>query len=363
MQLTKKPLRIREMVVIVFMIIGLKGGDTTPALFADHAQNAIWLVPIVSFLCLLPPFLILMYLLKKHEKYNLVELIFHLLGKKLGAVLSLLLFIGGFVSMSVDMRNVMEELNYLYFPESPTIIIYVIFLGICIIIANKGLETIGSLTWALIPIIIITILAVMTVDLRDAVWQRIFPILGDGAKTILVDGISKSSAFLEIFLLTIAYQAFHQTKDFRIGIYTGGILSCILIVTFYAIYAMVFDYNTINNIAFLYQESTEIVSLGHFFTNISTFFMIGWLFSTFLRFIIFLYILCWIFGAIFEIKRFEGLLLPIGVVSMILSLIPPSFSMNELIIRETSLQIITPLFLIFPFLLWGTDRWKNRGKT
>lgn len=363
MELTKKPLRTREMVAIVFMIVGLKGGDTTPALFAEHAQNAIWLGPIVSFLVLLAPFLVLMYLLKKYKRFNLIELTFHLIGNKAGTVLGLLLFASGFVAMSTDMRNVVEEINYLYFPNSPTIAIYIIFISICIIIANKGWETIGSLTWALLPVIVLTILAVLIVDMRDAVGYRIFPIFGGGADVVLKEGISKSSAFLEFLLLPIAYQAFHQPKNFRLGIYTGGILSCILIVSFYALYTMMFDYNTINNIAFLYQESTEIVTLGHFFTNISTFFMIGWLFSSFLRFIIYLYIICWIFGAIFEIKRFEGLLLPIGFISMMLSLIPPSFAVNELIVRETSLQIITPLFLIFPFLLWGAAFWKDRKKT
>lgn len=360
MELNKKPLRIRELVAMIFMLIGLKGGDTTPALFADKAQNAIWIVPIISFLFLLGPFLVLMYLLKKYEKYNLVELIFHLIGKKAGTLLALLIFISGFIAMFTDMRNVMEEINYLYFPNSPTLVLYVLFLGICILVALKGFETIGSLAWALAPVIVVTIIAVLAVDLKDAVLSRVFPIFGGGVNTVLIEGISKSSAFLELFLITIAYQAFHQTKYFRGGIYLGSSLSFILIVSFYVIYAIMFDYNSINNIAFLYQESTEIVTLGHFFTNISTLFMVGWMFSNFLRFIIFLYLLCWIFGAIFEIKRFEGLLLPLGFIAMIISLIPPSFVVNELILREMTLQMVTPLFFLFPFLLWGASYWKGR---
>ncbi|PAF35348.1 hypothetical protein CHH58_16250 [Terribacillus saccharophilus] len=362
MELNKKPLRIRELTAMIFMIIGLKGGDTTPALFADHAQNAIWIVPIISFLFLLGPFLILMHLLKKYKNYNLIELIFHLIGKKAGTLLALLLFTCGFIAMFTDMRNVMEEINYLYFPNSPTLVIYVIFLTICILVANKGLETIGSLAWALLPVIIVTIIAVIFVDLKEAVLVRIFPLFGGGVGTVLFEGISKSAAFLEIFLITIAYQSFHQTKYFHSGIYLGGSLSFMLIVSFYAVYAMLFDYNSINNIAFLYQEATEIVALGHFFTNISTLFMVGWMFSNFLRFIIFLYLICWIFGAIFEIKRFEGLLLPIGFIAMILSLIPPSFVVNEMFFRERSLQIMTPIFFLFPFLLWVASYWKDRKK-
>ncbi|MFP7493246.1 GerAB/ArcD/ProY family transporter [Terribacillus saccharophilus] len=360
MELNKKPLRIRELVVMIFMLIGLKGGDTTPALFAENAQNAIWIVPLVSFLFLLGPFLVLMFLLKKYEKYNLVELVFHLIGKKAGTLLALLLFTFGFISMFSDMRNAMEEINYLYYPNSPTLLLYVIFLGICLLIAHKGLETIGSLTWALNPIIVITIIAVVVIDLKDAVFLRIFPIFGDGVGTLLREGISKSGAFLEIFLITIAYQAFHQAKYFRTGMYLGSSLSGILIISFYIIYSATFDYNTIDNVAFLYQESTEVVSLGHFFTNISTLFMVGWMFSNFLRFTIFLYLLCWIFGAIFEIKRFEGLLLPLGFIAMIISLIPPSFAVNEMVFRENTLQLSTPIFFLFPFLLWIASYWKDR---
>ncbi|WP_340082895.1 GerAB/ArcD/ProY family transporter [Terribacillus sp. FSL K6-0262] len=360
MRLNNKPLRVRELLALIFLLIGLKGGDTTPALFADQAQNAIWLAPIISFLFLLGPFLLLMSLLKKYENYNLVELIFHLLGKKAGTALALLLMICGYLSMFTDMRNVVEEINYLYFPNSPTLVIYVLFLGICLIVAHKGLETIGSLAWALLPIIVLTVISVLIVDIRAAELLRIFPIFGGGVGTVLREGISKSAAFMEIFLITIAYSAFHHTKYFRLGIFWGGGLSAILIITFYAIYTMLFDYNSINNIAFLYQESTEIIPLRHFFTNISTFFMVGWMFSNFIRFTIFLYLLSWIFGAIFEIKRFEGLLLPMGFIAMMVSLIPPSFVVNEMIFREKSLQFMTPIFFLFPFLLWGASYWRDR---
>lgn len=360
MELSKKPLRIRELVAMIFMLVGLKGGDTTPALFADKAQNAMWIVPIISFLFLLGPFLVLMFLLKKYEKYNVVELIFHLIGKKAGSLLALLLFLSGFIAMFTDMRNVVEELNYLYFPNSPSLVIYVLFLSICLIVAHKGLETIGSLAWALTPVIVITIISVIAIDLKDVEFARVFPIFGGGVGTVLSEGVTKSGAFMEIFLITIAYTAFHQTKYFRSGIYLGSGLSGVLIITFYLIYSTLFDYNSINNIAFLYQESTEIVALGHFFTNISTLFMVGWMFSNFLRFIIFLYLLSWIFGEIFEIKRFEGLLLPLGFIAMMLSLIPPSFVVNEMLLREESLQFSTPLFFVFPFLLLGASYWKGR---
>jgi spore germination protein KB len=362
LELIKKPLRARELTAIIFMVIGLKGGDTTPALFADSAQNALWISPIVSFTVILPPFITLMYLLKKYQTKNLVELIKHLLGDKVGTFLGILLFIGAFVAMATDMRNVVEEVNYLYFPDSPTTVIYVIFLFICLYIANKGFDTIGSLAWAILPVIIATILSVMFVDIQDAVWRRIFPILGSGASVVIKDGISLSSIFLEFFLLTIAYQATQDTKQFRTGMYIGGALSAVLIVSFYALYTMVFDYNTIDNIAYLYQESTEVVPLGHFFTNISTIFMIGWLFSNFLRFSIFLYIVCWLYGSLFQIKRFEGLLMPLGFIAMILSLIPPNFIVNELIIRKTSLHMITPVYLCFPFILWAASFWRGRSR-
>ncbi|SDC49349.1 spore germination protein (amino acid permease) [Terribacillus halophilus] len=362
MELLKKPMRARELIAMIFMLIGIKGGDTTPSLFADEAQNALWIAPIVSFVVILPPFITLMYLLKKYQTRNLAELLHHLLGTKLGTIIGIFLFVGAFISMAADMRNIVEEINYLYFPNSPTIIIYLIFIVICLFVANKGLESIGSLAWAVLPVIVLTIISVMFVDFQATVWQRIFPILGGGASIVIRDGFSLSSVFLEFFLLTIAYQAFHDTKQFRIGMYTGSILSVLLIVLFYMIYTMVFDYNTVDNIAYLYQESTEIVPLGHFFTNISTFFMVGWLLSNFLRFTIFLYIICWLYGALFQIKRFEGLLMPISFLAMILSMIPPNFITNEMIVRKTSFHWISPIYLCFPFLLLAASLWRERRK-
>ncbi|QXE01746.1 GerAB/ArcD/ProY family transporter [Terribacillus sp. DMT04] len=362
MELIKKPMRARELTAIIFMVIGLKGGDTTPALFADNAQNALWISPIISTIVILPPFLTLMHLLKKYKTKNLVELLKHLLGTKFGTFIGLLLFFGGFFTMATDMRNVVEELNYLYFPNAPTSFIYITFLLIILFVANKGFETIGSLAWAVIPIVVLTIVSVLFVDLQDTVWQRLFPLFGSGADVVIKDGISLSSVFLEFFLLTIAYQAFHDTRQFHIGIYIGGSLSILLIVSFYIIYTLIFDYNSINGIAYLYQESTESVPLGHFFTNISTLFMVGWLFSNFLRFAIFLYLICWLYGALFQIKRFEGLLLPISFLAMVISLIPTNFIVNELIVRKTGLHWISPVYLCFPFILLVSSMWRERRR-
>lgn len=362
MELAKKPLKTRELLTMAWFMIGLKSADTTPAMLAGHTKNAIWLVPIASFLILLPSFLLLMHLLKKYESYNLVELIQYLLGSKIGTLLCLLIFLSAFIVIVLDIRNYVEQVNYLYFPNASTTFIFTLFLLVCFIIASKGLESIGSISWMFLPFILFTIIFILWLGQSNAVWNRIFPIFGNGLGVILKEGWNKSSLFLEVFLLTIGYQAFREPKFFRRGVYLGSGLAFFFITSFYLTYAIVFDYNSIENIAFPYQETTEIVTLGHFFTNVSTFFMVGWLICSFLRFGVFLYLLVWIFGAIFKVKPFESYLFPFCFLILTLGSITPSFVANELSVREVVLEYSSPVFFLFPFLLWVMSVWRGRIK-
>src|SRR5699024_1618043 len=102
--------------------------DSTPALLAQDTQNAFWLSPIISFVCIFPSFLLMIYLLKKYQDKNLVELLEAITTKWIGKLLGIIIFLFGFLSITFDSRNYIEQSKLLYFPESPTLFIYLIFI-------------------------------------------------------------------------------------------------------------------------------------------------------------------------------------------------------------------------------------------
>lgn len=348
----QKTLKKGEMFTIIGLFIGMKVTDTTPTLFAQKSQNAFWLTPLISFLVILPSFLILLYLLKKAQNKNLIELMESIIGTKLGKSLGFLIFLSSFLLMGLDSRSYVEQIKLLYFPESPTTVLFFLFLCIAFFGAKKGLEVIGFTAKISYPFVKVSALILALLISVEVVWQRIFPIFGSGLPTILKEGTLKGSIFSELFLLTIAYTSFKETKHFRTGTLFGIFFVIIEITFFYFVYATVFDYNSIEKASFPFHDITQYVQMGEYFANIETFFMVFWLLAGFLRFIIYLYLITWLFGAVFNISEFEPLLLPISFLTLVVGMLPDNSVINELLYRDTVLNYVTPLFIVFPIILW-----------
>ncbi|GAE95379.1 spore germination protein GerKB [Gracilibacillus boraciitolerans JCM 21714] len=351
-------LRTKEIIAITLILVGIKLSDSTPALLAQKAQNGFWLIPILSFICIFPSFLIMLYLLKKYNDKNLVELMEAITGKWIGKSIGLLLFLFAFFTTTLDSRNYIEQVKLLYFPpQSPTMVIFFVFIGVVFFGAKKGIEVIGFTSWISLAFIKASALLVVVLALGDLVIQRIFPIFGSGLPNILTEGVKKASMFAELFFLLIAYKATKATSMFVKGIIIASIITLFEITLFYFIYISIFDYNSVNKIAFPFQDLTQFIELGQFFTNIETMFMVFWLLAAFIKFIILIYLTTWIFGEIFAIRNFEPLLLPFSFLVIMIGLLPFNAVINELILRESLLTIMSPFFIILPYLLWGGTAW------
>lgn len=348
----QKTLRASEMFTIIGLLVGTKLTDTTATLFAQKSQNALWLTSIISFLVILPSFLLLLYLLKKFQDKNLITLMESLMGTVIGKIFGILIFISSFLLMGLDSRSYVEQLKLLYFPGSPSHVLFFIFLCVIFFGAKKGLEVIGFTSKMSFPFILASVFLLAFLIIREVVWQRIFPIFGAGLSTVLTEGVLKGSIFSEFFLLTIAYTSFKETRQFRIGTFLGMYFVIFKIIFFFIVYATVFDYNSIEKASFPFHDITQYVQLGEYFTNIETFFMVFWLLAGFLRFIIYIYLITWIFGAVFNISEFEPLLLPIAFITLLIGMIADNSIVNELVFRDTLLNYVTPLYVIFPIILW-----------
>ncbi|MBM7572495.1 GerAB/ArcD/ProY family transporter [Aquibacillus albus] len=348
----KTRLKGREIIAIVLLIIGFKLADTTPAQYAQEGKNAFWLMPIVSLLVMLPSFLLLMYLLKKYKDKNLIQLIFSILGKKVGVFMGFIIFLLSYLLLILSARNYTNQITMLYFPESPTTVIMFLFLTVIFFGAKRGLQAIGTATYITLPYLKLSILVLAAAIIPKVVWLRIFPIFGDGLGTILLEGAKRGSIFFDLFILTIAYTAITSNKSFAKGIYFGGAIAFMEIIFFFLLYTTLFDYKSIDKIAFPFHDVTQYVNFGEFFTNVETFFMVFWLGAAFLRFVILIYFGSWLLGETLQLDEFEPLIFPLTLFVFPFSMIVENTITNELIFRNYLLSITTPVLIIFPIILW-----------
>ncbi|KAB8136245.1 GerAB/ArcD/ProY family transporter [Gracilibacillus oryzae] len=345
-------LRVREIVAMILIIVGIKLSDSTPALLTQNVQNALWLVPMISCVCIFPSFLLMLYLLKKYKDKNLVQLLEEILGTVIGKIIGFIIFLFAFLSIALDSRNYVEQIKILYYPEGPSGLIFLVLFGVVFFGAKKGFEVIGFSSFIALPFIKVSAFFIVFLVLGNLLVQRIFPIFGSGLSDILIEGAAKASIFAELFFILIAYVSTRETDIFYKGSILAAIISLFEIVIFYFIYITVFDYNSVEKIAFPFHDITQFVSFGKFFSNIETIFMVFWLIAAFLKFMILIYLATWIFGAVFNIEDFEPLLLPFTFLIATLGTLPFNSIINELQFRNYLLNAMTPFLILLPVLLW-----------
>lgn len=357
----KEKISVRELVALILLSVGTKLADMTPTIVSQVGKNAMWMVPIISFVTLLPSFLVLLYLFKKLQANNLVELLKKICGKYIGGILGFLFFLCIYVLTIFDTNSYVNALTTMYYPKSPELFIFIIVFVVGLWGANKGFGLISSISWMLLPYIKVIATFLIVLLLGDLVWLRVFPIWGDGFTPVLIEGIKKGSIFGDLFLYTMAYGLLGH-KSFKKGISIGGIFVLFELTLFFLIYIVFFDYKSIDSIAYPFHEITQYVSIGTFFTNIEVFFMAFWLLATFLRFIIYFYLSTWIFAAIFSIKNFRPLLVPMIFIACMFGLWMDEPIRNVLVHFSLLMDLSTSVYFFIPLLLWAISKVRGQLK-
>ncbi|MEQ6377766.1 GerAB/ArcD/ProY family transporter [Bacillaceae bacterium S4-13-56] len=349
----------KEIYALILLVVGSHLADTTPTILAQSGKNAFWQMPVVAFVVMLPSLLVLLYLLKKYKDKNLVTLIKTILGKYVGGFVVILLCLLVFAELFSYSRTTIDELSKMYFPNSPIIVMYGILIFICIVGARKGFENIANTAWIVVPYIKISVFLLAILIMQEAIWNRIFPIWGDGLWVLVVEGAKKGSLFADVFLVVVAYNQMKSRKSFVGATVFGSFTALIEVTFFFLVYSVVFDYKSIDNVSSPFHEMTRYVSFGTFVTNLETFFMFFWLFTMMIRYVFLLYIVAWIFGELFKIKDFEPLLISIGFLAVVVGIVPHDSIENTLIVRDYIMNGMTLFYFILPFLLWSVSKIKG----
>lgn len=351
-----------EIFALTNISIAMTITNTTPSLLAQTTRNAFWYVPLISFIVVLPSLLILLYLLHKYQAEHFVDLLEILLGKPLGKTLAFFVFLGNFFLIAFDQRSYVGQIKLLYFEQSQPFSIFIIFTIICIFGAVKGIKVLGYTAKMFLPYFLLSLVLLVILIFPSLIPNQIFPIFGSGFTPVIQEGVLKGSLYSKFILLLMILPVARKPKEFYKGAIIGLIFSVIQITFFFFLFTAFYDYDSIATTPFPFHEMTQYIRLGEFFTNIESFFLVFWLLMVFIRFILFLYLVAWMFGAIFNIKNFELLILPIGFLLMVIGLLPDNVIVTETVFRNGLFNRLTPFIIIFPLILLVCHFFKRRKR-
>ena len=155
--------------------------------------NAAWILPIVSGLIILVPFLFLLSLLKLYKSKSLIDIVYHLTGKFFGFVIVLSLLLISFEYLIISTRDYTDILSTMFYLKTPMKYLLIMLIVSSIYIASKGINVVGSLCWFTYPILQVVVLFLITTIWKQLDFNYLFPFGGPGIKLILKEGFTYTS--------------------------------------------------------------------------------------------------------------------------------------------------------------------------
>lgn len=268
-------------------------------------------------------------------------------GPVLKAITSIIFTVYLIFASSILMANFSEFLRVVYFHSSPSWIITLIFV-ITAIIANKlGFRSLIKVNTLIVPIVLITELAVFLGALDKIEFQRALPILGYGFGQTFISGFSNIFAFGGLVYLYLIRPNLKNNVNYKkVGIISISLSGLFLLLSVASLlFLFPFLINGVNTLS-VYM-STRVIEFGTFFERTDALFIFVWLFA-------FISYLCVIIAYISKInqkncnvKNPSIFIYLTGLLILAVSLIPSNTSVIRF--AETVLYKNASLFIVFGY--------------
>ncbi|WP_008827345.1 GerAB/ArcD/ProY family transporter [Haloplasma contractile] len=353
----------RELSALIFIVIAIKGADSTPhGLFID-GLTATWMFPIIWLIVMALPFMALLKLLQHYKRKNIVQIIYHLTGKYFGFLLALILFFLQFMALILNSRGYVDIMVSRFYILTPMLVIYSALILSSYFVATRGYEGLARTSYLILPYLIIAMLLLPPLLWADFSPLFLHPVAGPGVKEIITGGVKHSSLIGEYMIFALFYPYTKDHKTFRNANIIGFVFGCILISLLLAEYIMLFDYVAVQKMLHPFSQLTRHTEIMMFINNLDALFLGVWIIVGIIRFALYLYGTAGFYGYTFKLKEFEPLILPFAILTIIIGFIPYNASMTSIVLRQNYLIEKSWLYFFFlPLLLWGIAKVKGEFK-
>ncbi|GHI00826.1 GerAB/ArcD/ProY family transporter [Neobacillus kokaensis] len=344
-------LGIREYVSIAVLMVGAKAMEDTPAMLFKQVHNAAWMIPILSGAFFFITLFLLLKTLSVFQDKNLFVVIQLLLGRFLGFIVCLLIFLIFSFAISIDTRTYTNIINTFYFNTTPKQVIYALLMAVCAYGAKKGIQHVGSVAYLLVFYAALSMALALFLSTQDSNIQAMLPIWGTGKLEIMRNGVLRISTFADFFLLAMLIPLLKSNKEFRKGTWIAYVSVIIQISVSVLIFICMFD-NSLEGIGYPFHTAIRYISLGSYIPNIEIVFFVIWILAAIIRFTTLLYIIAMMFGHIFKIKDFEYLIPSLAAVYLLIGSIPESTIDVSLKLKLYLTYTIGPMLTAIAIILW-----------
>jgi spore germination protein (amino acid permease) len=244
-----------------------------------------------------------------------------LLGKWFGRMFLLLFsLMYPFLILNLVLRDLGDFITTVIMPETPMESIFVLMLGAVIYVVYCGVGTIGRAA-ELLFFLVMLLLAVGYIPLiSSAKFSNLLPVFEFGWKPI-VHATFTNIAFPFIESVLFLYFASHMSKPdkwkkivLKSSMVAGGLF---LIVTIIVI--SVLSQGVVSTLSFSSYFAVRTISFSDFFERFEVAVSVIWFIAIFFRMSLLMYVSAKGLSAVFQLKDYRSLLIPLGLITYVLA--------------------------------------------
>lgn len=348
-------------IVINHLILG-----TPRTLIAETGTGTILNMLYVFLLVLLLIFII-NKLFNNFKGKDIVDISEFLGGKVLKVIVGIVFIIYFLVILSTTVRVIVQDLEIIYFQNISIYVLTLAILASIVFVYKYGSSAVVKCNSIIAPIVGIAILIIAFSNVQDFSLDRIFPILGFGAKETFITGASNIFAYSGLAILYFIMPMLKDSKNFKKVSIVSTILVGILIVGSVSSLVLSFPFiENINEISSLYVESRDI-SYWQVFQRIDGLFVFSWILALLSYISVVLFIIVVIFRKLTNAKKEFPVVLAFATITYVTTLIPNNIAMirflEDIVFKYTN--IIVAIFLSLIILIFANIKYKivNRKNT
>lgn len=339
---------------------------TPRTLIAETGTGTILNMIYVFILALLLVFIITKLFCNFNGK-DIIDISEFLGGKVLKVIVGIVFIIYFLVILSTTVRVIVQDLEIIYFQNISIYVLTLAILASIVFVYKYGSSAVVKCNSIIAPIVGIAILIIAFSNVQDFSLDRIFPILGFGAKETFITGASNIFAYSGLAILYFIMPMLKDSKNFKKVSIVSTILVGILIVGSVSSLVLSFPFiENINEISSLYVESRDI-SYWQVFQRIDGLFVFSWILALLSYISVVLFIIVVIFRKLTNAKKEFPVVLAFATITYVTTLIPNNIAMirflEDIVFKYTN--IIVAIFLSLIVLIFANIKYKivNRKNT
>lgn len=339
---------------------------TPRTLIAETGTGTILNMIYVFILALLLVFIITKLFCNFNGK-DIIDISEFLGGKVLKVIVGIVFIIYFLVILSTTVRVIVQDLEIIYFQNISVYVLTLAILASIVFVYKYGSSAVVKCNSIIAPIVGIAILIIAFSNVQDFSLDRIFPILGFGAKETFITGASNIFAYSGLAILYFIMPMLKDSKIFKKVSIVSTILVGILIVGSVSSLVLSFPFiENINEISSLYVESRDI-SYWQVFQRIDGLFVFSWILALLSYISVVLFIIVVIFRKLTNAKKEFSVVLAFATITYVTTLIPNNIAMirflEDIVFKYTN--IIVAIFLSLIILIFANIKYKivNRKNT